>query len=233
MYVHERGVPAAPYLAAVPIAQQRRATDGRRNRLRSALRVRPGRRLALAREWTAHVGSAIAIAIAVAVAVAVAVDAGCLILHRALATRMRLRVDARDLLGIAACHFPKKSRKQRNDWARWHDNQGQSEAPRGTKPGLQHHSDRGGQYTSQDYRAKLTELGIEVSMSCKGNCWDNAVGASSRRSKTELVYGRSWNSRSEVRNAVFEYIEIFYNCQRLHSTPSEEPTRARPTPPPC
>ena len=85
--------------------------------------------------------------------------------------------------------------------------------------GLQHHSDRGCQYTSHDYRAKLAELGIEVSMSRKGNCWDNAVAESFFATlKTELIYGRSWNSRTDVRNAVFEYIEIFYNRQRLHST---------------
>jgi putative transposase len=91
---------------------------------------------------------------------------------------------------------------------------------RAPTPGrLQHHSDRGCQYTSQDYRDALTELGIEVSMSRKGNCWDNAVAESFFATfKTELIYGRSWNSRSEVRSAVFEYIEVFYNRQRLHST---------------
>jgi transposase InsO family protein len=90
---------------------------------------------------------------------------------------------------------------------------------RAPTPGLRHHSDRGCQYTSHDYRAKLTELGIEVSMSRRGNCWDNAVAESFFATlKTELIYGRSWNSRSEVRSAVFEYIEIFYNRQRLHST---------------
>jgi putative transposase len=86
-------------------------------------------------------------------------------------------------------------------------------------PGLQHHSDRGCQYTSQDYRAKLEALGIEVSMSRKGNCWDNAVAESFFATlKTELIYARSWTSRIELRAAVFEYIEIFYNRQRLHST---------------
>jgi putative transposase len=90
---------------------------------------------------------------------------------------------------------------------------------RGPTPGLQHHSDRGCQYTSQDYRATLNTLGIEVSMSRKGNCWDNAVAESFFATlKTELIYGRSWSSRVELRAAVFDYIEIFYNRQRLHST---------------
>jgi putative transposase len=91
---------------------------------------------------------------------------------------------------------------------------------RAPQPGLQHHSDRGCQYTSQDYRAALSDLGIEVSMSRKGNCWDNAVAESFFATfKTELIYRRpSWPSRVALRAAVFDYIEIFYNRQRLHST---------------
>ena len=85
--------------------------------------------------------------------------------------------------------------------------------------GLQHHSDRGCQYTSQDYRTALSELGIEVSMSRKGDCWDNAVAESFFATlKVELIYRQSWTSRAELRAAVFEYIEVFYNRQRLHST---------------
>jgi transposase InsO family protein len=84
--------------------------------------------------------------------------------------------------------------------------------------GLMHHSDRGCQYTSAEYRGALAELGITVSMSRKGNCWDNAVAESFFATlKTELVYGRVWQSREELRRAVFEYIEVFYNRQRLHS----------------
>jgi transposase InsO family protein len=84
---------------------------------------------------------------------------------------------------------------------------------------LQHHSDRGCQYTSEEYRTVLKELGIEVSMSRKGNCWDNAVAESFFSTiKTELIYERRWPSRSELRAAVFDYIEVFYNRQRLHST---------------
>jgi len=85
--------------------------------------------------------------------------------------------------------------------------------------GLQHHSDRGCQYTSQDYRAALQKLGIEVSMSRKGNCWDNAVAESFFATfKTELIYDRPWPNRLRLRAAVFDYIEVFYNRQRLHST---------------
>ena len=86
-------------------------------------------------------------------------------------------------------------------------------------PGLLHHSDRGCQYTSSDYLGKLHGLGIEVSMSRKGNCWDNAVAESFFATlKAELVHGRTWASRLELRAALFDYIEIFYNRQRLHST---------------
>jgi transposase InsO family protein len=85
--------------------------------------------------------------------------------------------------------------------------------------GLLHHSDRGCQYTSADYRRALAELGVQVSMSRKGNCWDNAVAESFFATfKTELVYQRSWSQRLELRAAVFEYIEVFYNRRRLHST---------------
>jgi putative transposase len=84
--------------------------------------------------------------------------------------------------------------------------------------GLVHHSDRGCQYTSAQYRDALAELDITVSMSRKGNCWDNAVAESFFATlKTELIYGRAWQTREELRRAVFEYIEIFYNRQRLHS----------------
>jgi len=85
--------------------------------------------------------------------------------------------------------------------------------------GLLHHSDRGCQYTSAEYREALTELGVAVSMSRKGNCWDNAVAESFFATlKTELVYGRHWSTRFELRAAVFEYIEVFYNRRRLHSS---------------
>lgn len=93
--------------------------------------------------------------------------------------------------------------------------------------GLLHHSDRGCQYTSMRYREELQRHGITVSMSRKGNCWDNAVAESFFGTlKNELVHRRRWSGRNELRNAVFEYIEVFYNRRRLHSsighkTPSE------------
>jgi transposase InsO family protein len=87
------------------------------------------------------------------------------------------------------------------------------------RPGLMHHSDRGCQYTSADYRRALSELGVTVSMSRKGNCWDNAVAESFFKTiKAELVNGQRWESRRQLRSAIFEYIEVFYNSQRLHSS---------------
>jgi transposase InsO family protein len=65
----------------------------------------------------------------------------------------------------------------------------------------------------------LKNNGIIVSMSRKGNCWDNAVAESFFSTlKTELVYRRRWSGRHELRSALFEYIEIFYNRRRLHSS---------------
>ena len=85
--------------------------------------------------------------------------------------------------------------------------------------GLLHHSDRGCQYTSADYRRALADRGITVSMSRKGNCWDNAVAESFFATiKNELVYHQTWRTRLELRTAVFEYIEVFYNRRRLHSS---------------
>lgn len=90
---------------------------------------------------------------------------------------------------------------------------------RNPSAGLVHHSDRGCQYTSAEYRRELGKLGVTVSMSRKGNCWDNAVAESFFATlKTELIYEQEWSSRSELRSAVFEYIEIFYNRKRLHSS---------------
>ena len=90
--------------------------------------------------------------------------------------------------------------------------------------GLLHHSDRGCQYTSEQYRHVLDELGVTVSMSRKGNCWDNAVAESFFSTlKNELVHRRSWATRLELRAAVFDYIEIFYNRRRLHSAVGYKP----------
>ena len=89
---------------------------------------------------------------------------------------------------------------------------------RGPKPGLLHHSDRGCQYASHDYRKLLERRGIVCSMSRKGNCWDNAVMESFFGTlKTELVYHREYETREEARSDIFDYIEVFYNRKRLHS----------------
>ncbi len=86
--------------------------------------------------------------------------------------------------------------------------------------GLIHHSDRGSQYTSHDYQAALDRLGMISSMSKKGCCYDNAVAESFFHSlKVELIYPRKpFSSREEAAGAVFEYIEVFYNRVRLHSS---------------
>jgi len=86
-------------------------------------------------------------------------------------------------------------------------------------PGLMHHSDRGSQYAAGAYRKRLAEHGIVCSMSRKGNCWDNAPMESFFHTlKTELVHHRDYLTRDEARHDIFEYIEVFYNRQRSHST---------------
>ena len=83
--------------------------------------------------------------------------------------------------------------------------------------GLLHHSDRGSQYASDDYRKLLTKHQVTVSMSRSGNCYDNAMKESFFATlKTECA-SRPFVTRAEARTAVFEYIEAFYNRQRLHS----------------
>ncbi len=90
---------------------------------------------------------------------------------------------------------------------------------RETSKGLIHHSDRGSQYASDDYRQALEGYGMISSMSRKGDCWDNAVAESFFGSmKQELIHRQSWGSRKELRFAVHEYIEVFYNRIRKHST---------------
>ncbi|RKG47745.1 IS3 family transposase [Corallococcus sp. AB011P] len=82
-----------------------------------------------------------------------------------------------------------------------------------------YHSDRGSQYASEDYQARLAKRGITCSMSRKGNCWDNAVVESFFSSvKMELVHTRSFRTRQEARLALFEYMEVFYNRRRRHSS---------------
>ena len=86
-------------------------------------------------------------------------------------------------------------------------------------PGLLHHSDRGVQYASDDYQHLLTGRGIVCSMSGKGDCWDNAVMESFWATlKAELVNQTHYATHEEARASIFEYIEVFYNRQRLHSS---------------
>ena len=85
--------------------------------------------------------------------------------------------------------------------------------------GLIHHSDRGSQYACDDYRKLLDMHGVKASMSRKGDCWDNAAMESFFHTlKTELVYLEVFRTRKEASLAVFEYIEVYYNRQRRHST---------------
>ena len=90
---------------------------------------------------------------------------------------------------------------------------------RGVRPSLVFHSDRGIQYASKDYRSCLERNGIVASMSRKGNCWDNAVAESFFATlEKELLVDIQGCTKEEARNAIFKYVEAFYNCHRLHST---------------
>ncbi len=81
------------------------------------------------------------------------------------------------------------------------------------------HTDRGSQYASELYRKKIQLAGIIASMSRRGNCWDNAHCESFFHSlKTELVYRTNFKTREEAKQAIFEWIETWYNRQRLHSS---------------
>ena len=85
--------------------------------------------------------------------------------------------------------------------------------------GMLHHSDRGSQYASHSYRNLLEKNGITCSMSRRGECYDNAVAESFFGTlKTELIYRKSWPDRHVVRSAIHEYIEVYYNRKRRHST---------------
>ena len=86
-------------------------------------------------------------------------------------------------------------------------------------PGLLHHSDRGSQYAATRYQRLLGEHGITSSMSRTSNCWDNAcVESFFGTLKRELVYHRHYATRDEATQDIFEYIEVFYNRLRRHST---------------
>ena len=85
--------------------------------------------------------------------------------------------------------------------------------------GLLFHSDRGSQYASADYQIALQNAKIEGSMSRRANCWDNAVAESFFGTlKTEFIHTQIFVSRAEARTSIAEWIEVFYNRQRIHST---------------
>jgi putative transposase len=84
--------------------------------------------------------------------------------------------------------------------------------------GLLHHSDRGSQYACAEYRRLLKGIGAISSMSRKGNCWDNAVVESFFHTlKTEMTYFEDFETRTEAKNKIFEWVECFYNRTRIHS----------------
>jgi len=91
-------------------------------------------------------------------------------------------------------------------------------AARQPTPGLVHHTDRGGQYTAGEYQTALAAHGIAISMSRAGDCYDNAMAESFFATpKGELGDTRPWPTRRAARQAIFEWIEVFYNRRRSHS----------------
>ena len=92
-------------------------------------------------------------------------------------------------------------------------------ASRRPPDGLIHHSDRGSQYCSVDYQAELRKQGFLISMSGKGNCYDNSmVEAFFKTIKSELIWPVAWQSRHQAENAIARYIDGFYNPIRRHSS---------------
>ena len=85
--------------------------------------------------------------------------------------------------------------------------------------GIIHHTDRGSTYAMKSYRDTLSRYGMISSMSRKRDCWDNAVAESFFSNlKNELIYWYNFSTREEARAAIFDYIEVFYNRQRIHQT---------------
>jgi len=85
--------------------------------------------------------------------------------------------------------------------------------------GLLHHSDRGSQYASHDYREQLRTYKMEASMSRTGNCYDNACAESFfSLLKKELIQGRRFKTKREAHTEIYQYIEFFYNRKRIHSS---------------
>ncbi len=90
---------------------------------------------------------------------------------------------------------------------------------RGKPDALLHHSDRGSQYTSEQFQRLLSELGVTCSMSRSGNVWDNSAMESFFSTlKTERIARKVYRTRDQARAEVFDYIECFYNPKRRHST---------------
>jgi transposase InsO family protein len=84
---------------------------------------------------------------------------------------------------------------------------------------LVHHTDRGSQYASKTYRSILAKANMTASMSRAGDCWDNAVAESFFATlKKELIHRYRWLDRSDASHAIVEYIEMFYNAHRIHSS---------------
>jgi putative transposase len=91
-------------------------------------------------------------------------------------------------------------------------------AARTPDAGLLHHSDRGVQYASDQYRQRLESNGIQISMSRSGDCYDNAVMESFFHTlKIELIYQQDYATQEQARQSIFEYIECWYNRRRRHS----------------
>jgi putative transposase len=87
------------------------------------------------------------------------------------------------------------------------------------KAGVMFHSDRGTQYTSYAFQELMEKYGFIQSMNSSGNCYDNALMESFFHTlKTELVYFEKYQTKQEARGSIFEYIEVFYNCVRRHSS---------------
>ena len=85
--------------------------------------------------------------------------------------------------------------------------------------GLVLHSDRGSQYAGNDFKVLLTQNEFIGSMSRKGDCWDNAVAESFIHTlKVELIHRMKFRTREEAKRKIFEYVEMYYNTKRTHST---------------
>lgn len=96
-----------------------------------------------------------------------------------------------------------------------------TDAYKAKKPGngLIHHSDRGSQYASKNYREQLEMYKMKASMSRKGNCYDNAcIEAFHSLIKREMIYCTKFKTKAQAYDEIYEYIELFYNRKRIHSS---------------